>query len=131
MSNAATGYIHAFTPQEQQRLVEQARFLEAIVYPGVDFHGCARVLEVGCGVGAQLDILVRRFPGTRFIGLDASAAQLAQARILLAGPMAAQQVTLLEGSASLPRRVLMAFSSAGFSSIWQIRSAPCRRLRVF
>ena len=37
------------------------------------------VLEVGCGTGRNLEILARRYPDTRFYGLDASAEMLRNA----------------------------------------------------
>ncbi|MEW5786887.1 MAG: methyltransferase domain-containing protein [Pseudomonadota bacterium] len=92
-------YIHSFAPDEQARLVRQGRFLAPWVQPGVDFAGCGEVLEVGCGVGAQLAVLLERFPHTRFTGIDLSPVQLAQARALLAEPLAAGRVELEEGSA--------------------------------
>lgn len=98
-------YIHTFSESEQQRLIHQAGFLVPYVHRNVDFAGCRRVLEVGCGVGAQLRILSRRFPGVQFTGLDFSPAQLDRARIILAGEIASGRVELREGSAlDLPFR---------------------------
>ncbi|HEY1429748.1 MAG TPA: class I SAM-dependent methyltransferase, partial [Candidatus Tumulicola sp.] len=39
-----------------------------------------RVLDVACGDGYLLELLVRRFPGARFTGVDASAQELQMAR---------------------------------------------------
>jgi SAM-dependent methyltransferase len=93
------GYIHTFTPEEQQRLIHQAEHLIPWIHNRIDYSACAHVLEVGCGVGAQLRILARRFPGTRFTGVDHSPEQIEQARGLLAKELASGQVTLLEASA--------------------------------
>ena len=38
------------------------------------------IVEVGCGTGAQLEALGKRYPAARVIGLDVSAAMLARAR---------------------------------------------------
>ncbi|MCX7009307.1 MAG: methyltransferase domain-containing protein [Kiritimatiellaeota bacterium] len=95
----SAGYIHSFTPQEQQRLIEQAEFLVPWIHRHVDYSGCARVLEVGCGVGAQLRVLSHRFSQVKFVGLDAAPEQLARARILLAGEIAAGRMELAQGSA--------------------------------
>ncbi|KMN47177.1 methyltransferase, partial [Chromobacterium violaceum] len=70
-------YIHGFSAAEQARLVRQARFSEAMVYRDVDFSGVQKLLEVGCGVGAQTEILLRRFPDVGITGLDFSQRQLA------------------------------------------------------
>jgi ubiquinone/menaquinone biosynthesis C-methylase UbiE len=74
------GYLHGFTQKEQQRLYHQARFMEQRVHEGLPFHRTKRLLEVGCGVGAQTEILLRRFPGVHVTGVDASRPNLARAR---------------------------------------------------
>jgi SAM-dependent methyltransferase len=108
-----SGYIHTFTQREQQRLVHQAEFLVPYVHRHVDFKGCDQILEVGCGVGAQLKILSRRFPHARFTGVDFSPAQVERARILLAEEMGAGKMMLNEGSAyELP------FSDATFDGVF-------------
>lgn len=99
MSASAERYIHSYDPAEQTRLVRQGLFLEPYIQPRVDFSGCDSVLEVGCGVGAQLRILLRRFPQARFTGIDTSAVQLDQARRFLADAIAGGRVDLLEASA--------------------------------
>jgi ubiquinone/menaquinone biosynthesis C-methylase UbiE len=83
-SGIAEGYVHGFTPEEQERLYQQARFLEPSVFEAVDFSRCARVIEVGCGVGAQTEILLERFPRVSVSGIDSSPAQVERARARLA-----------------------------------------------
>lgn len=95
----SSGYIHTFSAEEQARLVAQAAFLEPYIFPTIDFSGCAKVLEVGCGVGAELQILHRRFPQAHLTGLDFSAAQLAKARELLQSDLASGAMELHQGSA--------------------------------
>jgi SAM-dependent methyltransferase len=99
MSASGKRYIHSFDPAEQARLIHQGRFLEPYIQPHVDFSGCASVLEVGCGVGAQLQVLLERFPQARFTGIDHSAVQLATARSFLREALASGRVQLVEGSA--------------------------------
>ena len=94
-----TDYIHTFSPGEQDRLIHQAEYLVPWVHRQVDYTGCRRVLEVGCGVGAQLRILARRFPTVEFIGVDHSPAQLDRGRVLLRDELAQGRVSLQEGSA--------------------------------
>lgn len=91
-------YIHTFSPGEQARLVRQGEFLAPWVQPGVDFTGCRRVLELGCGVGAQMRLLLPCFPHAHFTGVDISPRQLARAGTILAEPLAAGRATLLEAS---------------------------------
>jgi ubiquinone/menaquinone biosynthesis C-methylase UbiE len=75
-----TGYLHGFTQKEQQRLYYQARFMEQRVHEGLPFHRCKRLLEVGCGVGAQSEILLRRFPALHVTGIDAAKPNLLRAK---------------------------------------------------
>lgn len=125
----SSGYIHTFSAEEQARLVAQAAFLEPYIFPTIDFAGCARVLEVGCGVGAELQILRRRFPQLHLTGLDFSESQLAKARELLRAELAAGAVELRQGSAyELP------FPDASFDGvclIWVLEhlNDPLRALR--
>lgn len=72
-------YIHGYTDEEQQRLAEQALIFENIVYEKVDLGFVQNLLEVGCGVGAQTQILLRRFPHLNVTGVDISDVQLATA----------------------------------------------------
>ncbi len=69
-------YLHGFEKKEQNRLIHQARFLEPYVYRGIDLEYAKNLLEVGCGVGAQTQILCRRFPDLKITGVDLSQAQL-------------------------------------------------------
>jgi ubiquinone/menaquinone biosynthesis C-methylase UbiE len=72
-------YIHGFSPTEQARLMRQARMFETSLFSHVDFSDATRLLEVGSGVGAQTEILLRRFPQLHVTGVDRSEAQLAAA----------------------------------------------------
>lgn len=76
----APGYLHGFTKTEQDRLYEQARFLENPVFRYVDFPQNSRVLEVGSGTGAQSEILLRRFPSIKLDCVDASKVQIDRAK---------------------------------------------------
>jgi len=98
-SGMATGYIHTFTEKEQQRLIHQAEYLIPWIYRQLDYSTCKSVLEIGCGVGAQLRILSRRFPSTVFTGVEFSPDLIGNARMLLREEIASGQVTLVEGSA--------------------------------
>lgn len=80
---ARRDYIHGFDPREQARLCDQARYLEPMVFSGVDFPRRARVIEIGCGVGAQTEILLGRFPTVRVEAVDREARQVERARARL------------------------------------------------
>ena len=73
-------YLHGFSTVEQDRLRRQARFAEHTIYQNVNFSATKKVLEVGCGVGAQTEILLRRFPDLKISGIDLSDKQLSSAR---------------------------------------------------
>lgn len=79
-----TGYVHGFTAQEQARLYRQARFVEHRVHSDMPFRRSQQMIEVGCGVGAQTEILLRHYPDLHITGIDRSESNLAQARRHLA-----------------------------------------------
>jgi ubiquinone/menaquinone biosynthesis C-methylase UbiE len=76
-------YVHGFSREEQERLYRQAKFFEPYIYRHVDFSEQEALLEVGCGVGAQTEILLRRFPHLKITSVDASKKQLERARLHL------------------------------------------------
>ena len=81
MSGEEKHYIHGYTRAEQDRLVEQAEYWrETLILPDLPYAQGGRLLEIGCGVGAVLGILGRRFPSLSLAGLDAAAEQIAYAR---------------------------------------------------
>ena len=69
-------YLHGFSQKEQDRLRQQAAFAEYTVYQDVNFSGVKDLLEVGCGVGAQSEILLRRFPNINLTGIDLNDKQI-------------------------------------------------------
>ncbi len=88
------GYIHGYSRAEQARLAAQSKFLEPMVFAGVDFSRAKRVLEIGCGVGAQTQILLRRFPKIFVQGVDVSPAQIARAKTALRKEISQGRVSL-------------------------------------
>lgn len=94
-------YLHGFSPTEQARLVKQARLAESTIFRNIDYSGVTRLLEVGCGVGAQTEILLRRFPDLHVTGVDLSQVQLdTAARNLGAMPWLAGRYTLQQADAA-------------------------------
>ncbi|MGE5085523.1 MAG: class I SAM-dependent methyltransferase [Bacillota bacterium] len=73
-------YLHGFSKDEQERLRKQARFGEYTVYQNINLSNVCDLLEVGCGVGAQSEIILRRFPDLKLTGIDRSDKQLSAAR---------------------------------------------------
>lgn len=78
-------YVHGYAAAERARLDDQARTLEALLHSDTLYPAGARVLEVGCGVGAQTVALARRNPGIAITAVDRSAAAIAAARSATAG----------------------------------------------
>ncbi|WP_413290262.1 class I SAM-dependent methyltransferase [Bdellovibrio sp. HCB337] len=77
-------YLHGFSEEEQNRLRKQAHFGEYTVYQDINLSNVTDLLEVGCGVGAQSEIILRRFPDLTLTGIDRSTKQLAVAQHNLA-----------------------------------------------
>ena len=73
-------YVHGYTEVEATRLADQAATLAELLHHDTQYPAGSRVLEAGCGVGAQTRILARRSPAARFVSVDVSAESLAQAR---------------------------------------------------
>ena len=76
-------YIHGFDEVEQERLVTQAKILEKKVFEKIDFSSCKKILEIGCGVGAQTELLINRFPNSHITGIELNATQLNTANAYL------------------------------------------------
>ncbi|WP_327155678.1 methyltransferase domain-containing protein [Streptomyces tubercidicus] len=78
--NTKTAYVHGYSPQEARRLGDQADTLAGLLHAGTAYAAGSRVLEVGCGVGAQTVHLARSSPGARIVAIDRSAESLALAQ---------------------------------------------------
>jgi ubiquinone/menaquinone biosynthesis C-methylase UbiE len=73
-------YLHGFSETEQRRLRKQAEFAEHTIFQNINFSDAKKILEVGCGVGAQTEILLRRFPKAKVAGIDLNEQQLSAAK---------------------------------------------------
>lgn len=78
--NSDFPYLHGFSKKEQDRLRQQARFAEFKVYQDINLSGTKELLEIGSGVGAQSEILLRRFPEIKLTGIDLNDNQLEAAK---------------------------------------------------
>lgn len=96
----ASGYLHGYTAVEQDRLYHQARFLEDHVFDKVDFSAAKNIIEIGCGVGAQTEILRERFPKLKITGIDFSEAQIKRATKQLSSSIKSGHVKLVRGDAT-------------------------------
>lgn len=73
-------YVHGYDARENERLQDQAGTLVDLLHHDTVYPAGSRVLEAGCGVGAQTVTLAQRSPGARFVSIDVSAASVAQAK---------------------------------------------------
>ncbi|WP_206786749.1 L-histidine N(alpha)-methyltransferase [Amycolatopsis sp. MtRt-6] len=80
-----TAYVHGYTAPEARRLGDQADTLAELLHAGTAYPAGSRVLEAGCGVGAQTVHLVARSPGAHLTAVDVEEASLAQARERVSG----------------------------------------------
>lgn len=123
MSQTEFPYLHGFSKDEQERLRKQARFGEYTVYQNINLSGVKDLLEVGCGVGAQSEIILRRFPDLNLTGIDRSTKQLRTAQDRLNQlPFAKDRFTLKEMDATA-----MEFSANSFDGAflcWILEHVP-------
>jgi trans-aconitate methyltransferase len=73
-------YVHGYDDRESERLHDQAGALVELLHGDTTYPAGARVLEAGCGVGAQTMTLSARSPKTRFTSSDVSSESIAAAR---------------------------------------------------
>lgn len=78
--SSSPAYLHGFSTEEQARLMKQARLAESTIFSHIDFSAARRLLEVGSGVGAQTEILLRRFPDLHVTCVELNERQIAAAR---------------------------------------------------
>lgn len=72
-------YVHGYGQRENERLQDQAGTLVELLHRDTWYPPGSRVLEAGCGVGAQTVTLAQRSPGARFTSVDISAGSIAEA----------------------------------------------------
>jgi ubiquinone/menaquinone biosynthesis C-methylase UbiE len=73
-------YVHGYDARENERLQDQAGTLVELLHHDTRYPDGARVLEAGCGVGAQTVTLARKSPGARFVSIDISPQSVDEAR---------------------------------------------------
>ncbi len=80
-------YVHGYDPTEAIRLRDQASTLVELLHSDTAYPEGSRVLEAGCGVGAQTVTLARNSPGARITSIDISEASVreAEGRVAAAG----------------------------------------------
>lgn len=101
MSATDFPYLHGFSDKEQSRLKRQAKFSEYTIYKDINFSNVNHLLEVGSGVGAQTEILLRRFPDLKLTGIELNDNQIdASLKYLKEIPFAKDRYEILKMDAS-------------------------------
>lgn len=72
-------YVHGYDPRENTRLQDQATTLADLLHSDTVYPERSRVLEAGCGVGAQTVTLAKNSPGAVIVSVDISETSVAQA----------------------------------------------------
>ena len=85
-------YVHGYSTEESERLNAQAGILSGFIHAKAIFAPGIRVLEAGCGVGAQTIQLALRNPDVDFVSIDYSEESLA----IASGRAAALRLTNVE-----------------------------------
>jgi ubiquinone/menaquinone biosynthesis C-methylase UbiE len=74
------GYVHGYSLREAARLADQAGTLAELLHRDTRYPRGSRVLECGCGVGAQTVLLATASPEAAIVSVDISPASLEQAK---------------------------------------------------
>lgn len=73
-------YVHGYNPRENIRLQDQASTLVELLHSDTKYPAGSRVLEAGCGVGAQTITLAKNSPGALITSIDISEVSVEEAR---------------------------------------------------
>lgn len=76
-------YVHGYSKRESERLEDQADTLSAILHHDTQFPPGSKILEAGCGVGAQTIILAKNSPEAKITSIDISENSLITAKNLI------------------------------------------------
>ena len=74
-----TSYVHGYSSRESERLADQAQTLTGLLHDDTRYPAGSRVLEAGCGIGAQTVILAKNSPGSLITSIDISEDSLTRA----------------------------------------------------
>jgi ubiquinone/menaquinone biosynthesis C-methylase UbiE len=115
-------YLHGFSEEEQNRLIQQAEVLAPKLHQDLTWPAGSSILEVACGVGAQTKILLQNFKDIKITGIDFSESQLQVARDRL-------QTEIQEGRCQLKKEdaMSMSFSVSTFDGAylcWVLEHLP-------
>ncbi len=70
------GYVHGYSEREAQRLLDQADSVRRLLHHDTRYSAGSRVLEPGCGIGAQTATLAANSPDALFVSCDIATGSL-------------------------------------------------------
>lgn len=73
-------YVHGYDYRENIRLQDQASTLIELLHSDTSYPAGSKVLEAGCGIGAQTITLAKNSPGALITSMDISEASVHEAR---------------------------------------------------
>ena len=73
-------YVHGYHQRENIRLQDQASTLVELLHFDTSYPENSKVLEAGCGVGAQTVTLARNSPHANITSVDISESSVAEAK---------------------------------------------------
>ncbi|MCF8237863.1 MAG: methyltransferase [Saprospiraceae bacterium] len=117
-------YIHGFSEEEQNRLLRQNEVLAPYIYKHQDFSLFHHLVEIGCGVGAQMITVLHQYPHLHLTGIELSSKQLQRAKTHLDHfPSFTGRFTLIEEDAT---RIKPRFTTPvdGAFMVWVLEHVP-------
>lgn len=76
-------YVHGYSERETERLYDQADTVKELLHYDTAYPAGSRVLEAGCGVGAQTLTLAEKSPRAHILSVDISQESLSKAQSLI------------------------------------------------
>lgn len=73
-------YVHGYDPKENIRLQDQAATLAELLHFDTIYPANHKVLEAGCGVGAQTLTLAQKSPAAQIFSIDISQESVLEAK---------------------------------------------------
>lgn len=73
-------YVHGYSEREADRLSDQAQTLTSLLHHDTVYPPGSKVLEAGCGIGAQTVILAKNSPGAQIVSVDISPESIKHAK---------------------------------------------------
>lgn len=123
------GYVHGYSERETRRLGEQARTLGGLLHGDMRLSAGARVLEAGCGIGAQTPHLLAAGTGVQVAAVDADAGSLRRAREGLRDHPGRSQVEFVRADLFDPPFAAGTFDHVFVCFVLEHLAEPVRALR--